>query len=181
MHPFHRAKQVLVTVCRKLTNVFVHCYAGVSRSSAIVASYLMWKYRWPADKTLAFLAYKRVVAKPNDGFYNQLKEVENKLGIVSENAPVMPQQPVQQPTVQREKVVVKPNSPQMTDGQMTQTRPQSNKSFSGVAKPSSPPPPQVHHLQSSQLSQTAQSAQIAQTAQTRQYSQNPPRGFVSPE
>jgi protein-tyrosine phosphatase len=83
MYPFHLAKQVPVITSRKLTNVFVHCYAGVSRSSAIVASYLMWKYRWPVDKTLAFLTNKRIVAKPNDGFYNQLKEVENKLGIVS--------------------------------------------------------------------------------------------------
>jgi hypothetical protein len=83
----------------------------------------------------------------------------------------MTHQPVQQINVQREKVELKPNSPQMTDGQMTQTRPQSNKSFSGVAKPNSPPPPQTHHLQS----------QTAQTVQTRQYSQNPPRGVVPPE
>ena len=64
----------------------MHCYAGVSRSSAIVAAYLMWKYRWPLDKTLAFLVFKRVVAKPNDGFYNQLKEVELKLKIVPDSA-----------------------------------------------------------------------------------------------
>lgn len=63
----------------------MHCYAGVSRSSAIVAAYLMWKYRWPLEKTLAFLVFKRVVAKPNDGFYNQLKEVETKLKIVPDN------------------------------------------------------------------------------------------------
>jgi hypothetical protein len=31
------------------------------------------------------LAYKRIVAKPNDGFYNQLKEVEIKLNITNEN------------------------------------------------------------------------------------------------
>jgi protein-tyrosine phosphatase len=57
----------------------------VSRSSAIVAAYLMWKYRWPLEKTLAFLVFKRIVAKPNDGFYNQLKEVETKLKIVPDN------------------------------------------------------------------------------------------------
>jgi protein-tyrosine phosphatase len=65
-----------------MTNVYVHCYAGVSRSSAIVAAYLMWKYRWTLEKTLAFLTYKRIVVKPNDGFYNQLKGVETKLNIV---------------------------------------------------------------------------------------------------
>lgn len=62
----------------------MHCYAGVSRSSAIVAAYIMWKYRWNLQKVIAFLVHKRIVAKPNDGFYKQLKEVEIKLKINAE-------------------------------------------------------------------------------------------------
>jgi len=65
--------------------VLVHCYAGVSRSSAIICSYLMWKYRWNLNKTLAFVVFKRIVAKPNDGFMKQLRDVEAKLNITSES------------------------------------------------------------------------------------------------
>ena len=82
MYTFHRTKKVLELKFRKFTNVYVHCYAGVSRSSAIVAAYLMWKYRWTLKKTLAFLVCKRIVVKPNDGFMKQLKEVEIKLNIL---------------------------------------------------------------------------------------------------
>lgn len=59
----------------------VHCYAGVSRSSAITIAYLMYKYRWSLQKTLRFVIHKRVVAKPNDGFMKQLQDVEKKLFI----------------------------------------------------------------------------------------------------
>lgn len=43
----------------------------------------MYKYRWNLSKTLAFITYKRIVAKPNDGFMQQLKDVEKKLNIQS--------------------------------------------------------------------------------------------------
>jgi len=73
MYSFYRTKKVIKNIFRKFTNVYVHCYAGVSRSSAIIASYLMWKYRWNLNQTLAFLVHKRIVVKPNDGFMQQLK------------------------------------------------------------------------------------------------------------
>jgi len=44
--------------------------------------------------------------------------------------------------VQRERVIVKPNSPTIAEGQITQNRPQSNKSITataGMLKPQSPP------------------------------------------
>jgi hypothetical protein len=36
---------------------------------------------------MSFLVFKRVVAKPNQGFYNQLKDIETKLKIGSEIKP----------------------------------------------------------------------------------------------
>ncbi len=88
---------------RKFTNVFVHCYAGVSRSSAVISAYLMFKYRWPLSKTLSFVQFKRIVAKPNDGFMQQLKDVEVKLKISS--------QPKIPPTeVSRAHKILNPNS-----------------------------------------------------------------------
>lgn len=100
--------------------MFVHCYAGVSRSSAIVAAYLMWKYRWTLDKTLAFLVYKRIVAKPNNGFIEQLRQIEVKLNIV--------------PDRQKE---LKPASPPLTEA-VGIKRPLSIGQQVAVQKPQSP-------------------------------------------
>lgn len=36
-------------------NVLVHCFAGVSRSSTLVISYLMYKNAWSFSKTLKFV------------------------------------------------------------------------------------------------------------------------------
>lgn len=59
---------------RQLTNVYVHCYAGVSRSVTIVVAYLMNCWKWNLKTALAFVQTKRIVAKPNDGFMEQLKK-----------------------------------------------------------------------------------------------------------
>lgn len=36
-------------------------------------------WKWPLKKTLDFVQSKRIVAKPNDGFMEQLKKFENTL------------------------------------------------------------------------------------------------------
>lgn len=65
--------------CRQVTNVFVHCYAGVSRSSTIIIAYLMKHWKWNLKTALAFVQNKRVVANPNEGFMLQLKRYEDFL------------------------------------------------------------------------------------------------------
>lgn len=50
---------------RQLTNVFVHCYAGMSRSATVVLAYLMRNLQWPYEAALSFLRWKRSIVNPN--------------------------------------------------------------------------------------------------------------------
>lgn len=52
----------------------MHCYAGVSRSVTIVVAYLMRYWGWGVKVAIAFVQAKRIVAKPNDGFMEQLRK-----------------------------------------------------------------------------------------------------------
>ena len=58
--------------------VFVHCFAGVSRSAALVIAYFMWKNQKPFKETLEFVNEHRFVG-PNIGFRKQLLILEEKL------------------------------------------------------------------------------------------------------
>lgn len=59
--------------------VFVHCYRGVSRSSAAIIAYLM-KIRFMNFKTAKdFCKMKRIIACPNTGFMKQLLKYEHEL------------------------------------------------------------------------------------------------------
>ena len=54
--------------------VLVHCMAGISRSSTIVAAYLMARYGWTRDYTLNYMRARRSIVNPNPGFMIQLNE-----------------------------------------------------------------------------------------------------------
>jgi len=63
--------------------VLVHCHVGRSRAAAIVIYYLMKKYKMTYEKAYAFLKTKRPLVQPNQGFINQLKELEIVMGVES--------------------------------------------------------------------------------------------------
>lgn len=46
----------------KQGNVLVHCYAGMQRSAAVVAMYLIANYRMKNDNAIAFIKRKRPIA-----------------------------------------------------------------------------------------------------------------------
>lgn len=59
--------------------ILVHCFAGLSRSATVVASYLM-KYRgMRRDDAIAFIKKARPSIHPNDGFMLQLQKYEQTL------------------------------------------------------------------------------------------------------
>lgn len=59
--------------------IYVHCFAGISRSATIVIAYLMWKNKLSFEEAKAFVRSKRSIIYPNNGFQLQLKEFENLL------------------------------------------------------------------------------------------------------
>lgn len=53
--------------------IFVHCNAGISRSSSVIIAYLMKSERLNYLEAYELLKRKRPCVKPNDGFVKQLK------------------------------------------------------------------------------------------------------------
>ena len=58
--------------------VFVHCFAGVSRSATLVIAYFMWKNKMTFKESLNFVSKYRNIG-PNMGFRMQLLILEKKL------------------------------------------------------------------------------------------------------
>ncbi|EKX37365.1 hypothetical protein GUITHDRAFT_116478 [Guillardia theta CCMP2712] len=71
-------------------NVLVHCAGGVSRSTAIVASYIMRANHWSLSATLQAIRDKHPAAAPNCAFIHQLMLLEKSLGVTNPPAPSMP-------------------------------------------------------------------------------------------
>ncbi|KAL9691444.1 hypothetical protein QQ045_011868 [Rhodiola kirilowii] len=61
---------------RKIGSVLVHCFAGVSRSAAIVTAYLMRTESLSLEEALDSLKKSCDTVCPNDGFLEQLKMFE---------------------------------------------------------------------------------------------------------
>ncbi|KAE8651269.1 hypothetical protein Csa_002640 [Cucumis sativus] len=64
---------------RKEGSVLVHCFAGVSRSAAIITAYLMRNEQLSLEDALDSLRQSNEFVSPNDGFMEQLKLFE-KMG-----------------------------------------------------------------------------------------------------
>jgi hypothetical protein len=58
------------------TGVIVHCGAGISRAPTILAAYLIRKLKISADDAVGMIQKVRQVARPNNGFMQQLKNFE---------------------------------------------------------------------------------------------------------
>jgi len=65
-------------ICENKT-VVVNCYAGISRSSTIVIAYLIAKNKWSLEESINFVKSRRIIVNPNDGFINQLRNLQSTL------------------------------------------------------------------------------------------------------
>jgi len=59
--------------------VLVHCTLGVSRSTLVVAAYLMRRYEWDFNEAIAFVRVGRSFVNPHFGFLDLLSEYGKKL------------------------------------------------------------------------------------------------------
>lgn len=59
--------------------VLVHCQQGVSRSSSMIIAYLMKYWLFSFEDALALVQGAREISNPNEGFTQQLKELERHL------------------------------------------------------------------------------------------------------
>ena len=60
-------------------NILIQCKAGVSRSGTIAIMYIMTMRKQPLLKTLCDVKKKRVIVKPNVGFFKALLRYEKNL------------------------------------------------------------------------------------------------------
>jgi len=60
-------------------NCLVHCEYGISRSPAIVMSYLVKDKHYPLEKAYNIVEEARPTIGPNENFINQLKKYEKKI------------------------------------------------------------------------------------------------------
>jgi len=59
--------------------VFAHCAAGVSRSASMTIAFLMATKGWSYDEAHDYVKSKRDVIRPNPGFVEQLKKLEEMI------------------------------------------------------------------------------------------------------
>lgn len=76
-----------------VARVLCHCYAGASRSTSVVAAYLVSSMEIGVDEALALIKSKRRISQPNSGFVAQIRSwhqdrVSTKTAIASSVTPI---------------------------------------------------------------------------------------------
>jgi len=76
---FDETAEYIHEILSKGERVLVHCFAGKSRSTTIMISYLIKYHKMTVDQALKTIREKRSVAQPNMGFLKQLRLYEKKI------------------------------------------------------------------------------------------------------
>lgn len=61
------------------TGVLIHCFAGVSRSTTILISYLIKYRKMSYAQALTLVRRRRPIVNPNEGFVKQLRYYEKQI------------------------------------------------------------------------------------------------------
>jgi atypical dual specificity phosphatase len=78
---FHETASFIENALENENNkVLIHCFAGISRSPALLTSYLMIKQNMNVKDALTFITSRRPV-RPNSGFLQQLLKLNTELGL----------------------------------------------------------------------------------------------------
>jgi protein tyrosine phosphatase len=76
------APEIVVKLTREYNKgqpILVHCHAGMQRSAAVVAMFLIAKYRCTTDEAIAYIKMRRVVAFPVSVNFRKSIEAFEKL------------------------------------------------------------------------------------------------------
>lgn len=65
--------------------ILIHCMAGISRSTTIVAAYAMVRYGMTRNAALKYIQLRRPIINPNHGFMEQLSKWEKFLRMKKNN------------------------------------------------------------------------------------------------
>jgi protein-tyrosine phosphatase len=68
----------IISAIKNGQKVFIHCAAGVSRSSSIVIYTIMKLHGWPFEKSYLFVKALHPRTEPNNNFKRQLMELEGR-------------------------------------------------------------------------------------------------------
>lgn len=63
--------------------VFIHCFAGISRSASVLITYLMVYKGWPFELAFQHLKLRRPRVNPHSDFIPILKAIEAKSSIIT--------------------------------------------------------------------------------------------------
>ncbi len=79
-HVLDKVADQIIKIMQQGKTVFVHCAAGISRSSTIVIYTLMKKHNWDFENAYTFVKEMHPNTSPNPGFIQQLVNAQKALG-----------------------------------------------------------------------------------------------------
>lgn len=71
-----RISNKIIKTIRDQNVVFVHCAAGISRSSSVVIYTIMKLHKWDYNKSYQFVKDFRSIISPNPGFVEQIQQMQ---------------------------------------------------------------------------------------------------------
>jgi protein-tyrosine phosphatase len=78
---YPQIRKILQNAEAQHKNVYVHCFAGISRSATMVLAYLMDRHNLSLPKAYNYVKNRRQIIQPNEGFIHQLRNWEKFLQI----------------------------------------------------------------------------------------------------